>query len=124
MMRFSSTLFVSLALLVATSNGYAPRAPVSAAARSPLFASIVAEPAIAHDVADNVSSKIQTVLEKADDLLLNRAMRFVNHAPIIVTLTALLKQVGSTRFGLDIAPSALSIASPAGLAVPTWYVHV
>ena len=102
-------------------GAFAPRAlPV---VRSPLFApeaSLVSEPQELHDFNDNVSSKIQTVLDKADDLLLKRAMRFVNHAPIIVTLTALLNQLGSTRFGLDIAPSALSIAAPAGLAVPTW----
>lgn len=40
---------------------------------------------------------------------------------MIVTLGTLLKQLESTRFGLDIAPSALKIAIPAGLgAVPTW----
>lgn len=47
--------------------------------------------------------------------------RFVNHAPMIVTLGTLLKQLESTKFGLDIAPSALNIAVPAGLgAIPTW----
>ena len=40
---------------------------------------------------------------------------------MIVTLGALLKQLESTKFGLDIAPSALNIAAPAGLgSIPTW----
>ena len=40
---------------------------------------------------------------------------------MIVTLGALLEQLESTKFGFDIAPSALSIATPAGLgAIPTW----
>uniref|UniRef100_A0A7R9WGV8 Uncharacterized protein n=1 Tax=Pseudictyota dubia TaxID=2749911 RepID=A0A7R9WGV8_9STRA len=124
-MRFTSV--VSLCLL-APAAAYVTVAPINAAARSPLFrpqaslkASVVSEPAVVHDFADNVSGKIQKVLEKADDLVISRAMRFVNHAPVIATLAAMIDKLGSTKFGLDIAPSALALQTPAGLGVPGWF---
>ncbi|CAB9497682.1 expressed unknown protein [Seminavis robusta] len=124
-MRFTTVFSL---LLIAPSAAYVPIAPINAAVRSPLFrspaalkASVVAEPAVVHDVADNVSGKIQSVLEKADDLVLSRAMRFVNHAPVIATLAAMISKLGSTKFGLDIAPSSLSLQAPAGLGVPAWF---
>lgn len=48
----------------------------SAASNSPLFrrASLVSEPDALHDLSDTVSSKLESVMEKADDLVLKRAM--------------------------------------------------
>ena len=128
-MRFFSAIVLGLSL--AYSHSYTSPYPAisrGAAGRSPLFrhqASLaVSEPAVVHDVADSVSQKIQSVLGKADDLVLSRAMRFVNHAPVIVTLATLMSKLGATaqwRFGLDIAPSMLKLQAPAALgAVPTW----
>ena len=91
------------------------------AARSPLFrtqASLqVAEVDGFNDAADSVSDKIQSVLSKADDVILSRAMRFVNHAPVIATLGTMMCKMGAKaqwRFGLDIAPSTLSFSGVAG----------
>ncbi|KAG7337782.1 hypothetical protein IV203_017788 [Nitzschia inconspicua] len=119
-MRLLSALI--LLCLPTYSAAFAPTQHASLS--SPLFrqqATLVSEPESLHNLSDNVSSKLESLMEKADDLLLKRAMRFVNHAPIIVTLGTLLKQLESTKFGLDIAPSALNIAAPAGLgSIPTW----
>jgi hypothetical protein len=122
-MRITSVLAL---IAIAPVAAYIPVTVPNAAFRSPLFrptlrASVVSEPAVIHDVADNVSGKIQSVLEKADDMVLKRAMRFVNHAPVIATLAAMISKLGSTKFGLDIAPSVLAITTPAGLGVPAWF---
>ena len=73
-----------------------------------------------NDITGKVSGAVETVLEKADGIVFSRVMRLVNHAPAVATLSTLLGAVGSTRFGTDIAPGALSFITPAGLAVPTW----
>jgi len=86
----------------------------------PHKSALVPEANVVNDFNSNISSKIATVLKKADGLVLGRAMRFVNHAPAIVTLKALLSALGSTKFGFDVSPSVLSIAAPAGISVPTW----
>ena len=119
-MRFFSLLFLATA-----ANAYVPvTRPV--ASRSPLFrtqASIaVSESDAVNELSNGVSSKIESVLEKTDELFLTRAMRFVNHAPVIATLATMVDKLGgSTRFGLDIAPTALAFQGPAGLgAVPSW----
>ena len=78
-------------------------------------AALVPEPEALNDLAGKISNKVEQVMEKADDLVLKNVMRFVNHAPAIVTLGSLLNQLGSTKYGIDIAPSALSIAAPSGL---------
>lgn len=115
-MRLIATFFL-LPLLTAA---FTPQQPV---VRSALFqrdAALVTEPAALNEFNGGVTSKVESALGLADDLVLKRLMRFVNHAPVVVTLGNLLNQLGSAKYGLDIAPSALSIASPAGLAVPQW----
>ena len=74
------------------------------------------------ELCDNVVSKTETVLGKIDDLVLNRAMRLVNHVPALFTLKQLGAAAGgSVRFGIDSAASAFpAVAAPAMLAVPTW----
>lgn len=115
-MRIIATFFL-LPLLTAA---FTPQQPV---VRSALFqrdAALVTEPAALNEFNGGVTSKVESALGLADDLVLKRLMRFVNHAPVVVTLGNLLNQLGSAKYGLDIAPSALSIASPAGLAIPQW----
>lgn len=72
------------------------------------------------DFAAEVVDKTETILGKADDLILNRVMRAVNHAPAIVTLKALGEAAGSSKYGIDAAASALSVSAPALLSVPAW----
>ena len=116
----------SILFLATVASAYVPITRPVAAVRSPLFRPMasmaIQESSAINDIASDVSGKIGTVLEKTDDLLLSRAMRFVNHAPAIATLSAMIAKLGgSARFGLDIAPSALALSGPAGLgAVPSW----
>ena len=71
MRRFSSVLLLAC-LLPFSTMAFAP-----AATKSPLFrpqASLVSEPDAVHDLSDTISSKLESVMEKADDLVLKRAM--------------------------------------------------
>uniref|UniRef100_A0A7S1BR44 Uncharacterized protein n=2 Tax=Corethron hystrix TaxID=216773 RepID=A0A7S1BR44_9STRA len=113
-----------LATLPMLCGAFAPQAFTPQAstrrAMTPLKSSLVPEVDAVNDFNSNISTKLANVIKKADSLVLTRAMRFVNHAPAIVTLNCLLSTLGSTKFGFDIAPSALSIAAPAGITVPAW----
>ena len=127
-MRVTTLSSIFLALVCLTKVvAYVPNTAI----RSPLLgqaqqhwrlqASVVAEPEVVNNLASNVGDKIKAVLTKADDLVISRAMRFVNHAPVIATLAAMIQKLGSTRFGFDINPSVLALQAPAGLAVPAWF---
>jgi hypothetical protein len=116
-MRFTSLLFC-----LPAAAAFAPQAPLSVrVAPSPHLLKSVTTTA---EACDEVTSKIDTVLEKADDLVVSRLFRVVNHAPVFVTLGVLAKQLGSAKWGLDIAPGALSISSPTYLAIPSWTGYV
>jgi hypothetical protein len=74
-------LAVVAVLLPSFSTAFAPQQQQQrqhASLHSPLFrppqASLVSEPDALHDLSDNVSKKLETVMEKADDLVLKRAM--------------------------------------------------
>lgn len=84
----------------------------------------MAEAAPLTELGDELNNKISAVLKKADSLVLNRGMRLLNHASVIYTLKELTQKLGSSRFGLDIAPSALSLFTPPGLAVPAWVGYI
>ena len=114
---------IALLFLLPNVSAFVPHH--GAATRSTLLTRPVTYPSIpevdvVNDITGKVSGALETVLEKADDIVFSRVMRLVNHAPAIATLSTLLGAVGSTRFGTDIAPGALSFITPAGLAVPTW----
>ena len=73
------------------------------------------------EVTEKVVEKTEEVIGKADDLVLSRAMRFVDHAPILITLRMLAKKAGSTRWGIDMRPAA-AIATP--FAIPAWTGYI
>lgn len=78
------------------------------------------------DVADDIVERSENALDKVDDIVINRAMRFVDHAPVLATLFYYGKQAASTKFGIDAAPDvfASAVATPALLAVPSWVYYV
>jgi hypothetical protein len=75
-------LLAAVVLLPSFSTAFAPQQQQPqqrhASLHSPLFrppqASLVSEPDALHELSDNVSKKLETVMEKADDLVLKRAM--------------------------------------------------
>lgn len=77
-MRLSSAVLPLVCLLLpASSSAFAPRVAKDAALTSPLFrikATLVSEPDAVHDLSDNISSKLESVMEKADDWVLKRLM--------------------------------------------------
>lgn len=116
----------SLLLLPAAAVAFAPVSPIVV---SPTRASTVT----LHDALDDVDDAVKKIEDttekyagKADDLVLNRAMRFANHAPILVTLKALADKAGmsATLTGSVTAnPGAFAGLSTA-LSVPTWCYNV
>jgi hypothetical protein len=116
-MRFTSLLFC---LPVAAAFAPQPHLSVRVAPSPHLLKSV----STVAEGCDEVTGKLDTLLEKADNLVVSRLFRVVNHAPGYVTLGYLAKQLGSTKWGMDIAPGALSIASPAYLAIPSWTGYV
>lgn len=69
-------------------------------------------------IVDTINTKAEDTIGKADDLLISRAMRFADHAPILFTLKALVDKAGASRWGIDVAPSAFSGVGTA-LSIPT-----
>jgi hypothetical protein len=76
------------------------------------------------DLCSDVVSKTEAVVEKADNLILKRAMRFVNHFPAFYTLKQFATAAGSCKLGADAAASTFSYSSPALLALPTWLNNI
>ena len=113
-MRFS--VFYLLAAAVTTS-AFTPTQTI----RSPgvSFTRLTADSDPVAEICDNVVGKTEDVLGKVDEHILSRAMRLVNHVPALYTLRALGSAAGSSRYGIDAAASAFSVASPALLGVPT-----
>ena len=73
---------------------------------------------------DNITGKTEDAIAKADDLVISRAMRLADHAPILVTLKALADKVGSSRWGIDAAPSAFAGQIGTALTIPTAVFNV
>ena len=73
------------------------------------------------EVTEKVVEKTEEVIGKADDIVLTRAMRFVDHAPILITLRMLARKAGSTRWGIDMRPAA-ALATP--FAIPAWTGYI
>lgn len=119
-MRFLSFSVALLFALLKSSDAFAPHTK----ARQPdvriLGKLEAAEVTALTDATNTVADKVDDVLERADELILRRAMRVVNTVPALYTLSELAKAAGSVNFGIDIAPSVLSIAAPAGLELPMW----
>lgn len=78
------------------------------------------------DATDDIIERAESALDKVDDVVVNRAMRFVDHAPVLATLFYYGKQAASTNMGIDAAPAvfASAVATPALLAVPTWIYYI
>jgi len=103
-------------LLPVVAFSFAPPQPVP-------FQSTQLFNAIGDSVAD-ITSKTETVIGKADSLLVKRLLRVVNHLPAIVTLKTLAEAAGSSKYGIDIAASTFSYSTPSLLSAPTWLGNV
>jgi len=103
-----------LFLLPALVSAFAPVRPQIRTYSTRLMENAVA------DTCEDVVSKTEDALGKADEYVLSRALRFVNHAPVLVTLGGFAKAAGSSKYGVDAAASTFKYASPAGLALPVW----
>lgn len=77
------------------------------------------------DVCEKVTSTTEEYVGKADSLILSRAMRVVDHAPMLCTLKALTDKAGISASikGITSDPAAFGGISTA-LAVPTWCFNV
>lgn len=74
------------------------------------------------EIPDEVISKTEELVGKADDVVLKRAMRFADHAPILITLRMLAEKAGdASKLGVNIHPAS-AVASP--LAIPGWSGYV
>jgi hypothetical protein len=73
------------------------------------------------EACEKVTSTTEEYVGKADNLILNRAMRFFDHAPMIVTLKALTEKAGisAKMWSVSSNPGAFAGVGTA-LAVPTW----
>jgi hypothetical protein len=77
------------------------------------------------EACEKVTSTTEEYVGKADSLILNRAMRFVDHAPMIVTLKALTAKAGisASMWSVTSNPGAFAGLGTA-LAVPTWCYNI
>jgi hypothetical protein len=78
------------------------------------------------DACEKIVSKTEECIEKADNLVLSRVMRFVDHAPILLSLKCL-----ADKAGMACAKSGVITTSPTSftglgtaLAVPTWCFNI
>lgn len=97
-------------------------APVRVPSAVPMRSLVVTRNEV-DDACEKITDKTEDVLDKADSMVLGRAMRFVDHAPILVTLKALAEKAGSSKWGIDASASAFTGLSTA-LAVPTWCFNI
>jgi len=119
-MRLFALLFLPTVSAYVPYHGAATRSPLFTRPTPALNAIDIPEVDAINEITDDVSGKVQDAVGKIDDLVLKRIVRAVNHAPVLVTLSTLLSSLGSSKFGVDIGPGALSFITPAGLSVPTW----
>jgi hypothetical protein len=77
------------------------------------------------DVCEKVVNKSEEVIEKADNLVLSRVMRFVDHAPVLLSLKGLASKAGMSvaKTGIVASPSSFAGLGTA-LAVPTWTFNI
>jgi len=112
-----------LLLLPVASVAFAPvRVPGLRTLPSP---SVVVNKNEIEDACDTITSTTEDVLEKADDVVLSRVMRVVDHAPILVTLKCLTDKAGiaCSKWSINANPSAFAGLQTA-LPVPTWCFNV
>jgi hypothetical protein len=78
------------------------------------------------DACEKVVSKTEEVVEKADSLVLSRVMRFVDHAPILLSLKCLTDKAGMacTKTGAITASPSSFTGLGTALAVPTWCFNI
>jgi hypothetical protein len=124
-MRFLSSFSVALLVSLTPSSGaFAPQTMIARRRGQPDTRIVrkvsAAEVTALTDATNTVADKVDDVLQRTDELVLRRAMRVVNTVPALFTLSELAKAAGSTKLGLDLAPTVLSIAAPAGLELPVW----
>ena len=77
------------------------------------------------DFCEQVTSKTEEVVEKADSIVLKRVMRVVDHAPMIYTLKCLANKAGisAEMWSVTTNPSAFEGLATA-ISVPTWCFNV
>jgi hypothetical protein len=77
------------------------------------------------DACEKVVSKTEEVIEKADNLVLSRVMRVVDHAPILFSLKCLADKAGMAvaKSGIVASPSSFTGLGTA-IAVPTWCFNI
>lgn len=77
------------------------------------------------DTCAQINEKTEEALDKADNLVLSRVKRFIDHAPMIVTLKALADKAGMavSRSSINASPGSFTGLSTA-LPVPTWCFNV
>lgn len=111
-------------LLPAASLAFTPVSVPSPATRSPLFRPVPLNNEF-DQACESITSTTEDYVGKADDLVLSRVMRLVDHAPMLYTLKALTDKAGisASLSGITSNPSAFGGLSTA-LAVPTWCFHV
>lgn len=111
-MKFS----LCLLLLPAMASAFAPQPHLSRPSSAVILKNAVT------DVTDDVLSKTEELIGKGDKVVMKRAMRIVDHAPILYTLRMLAEKAGdASKFGINMAPVA-PVASP--LAIPGWSAYI
>jgi len=73
---------------------------------------------------DEISSQTETILGKVDELVGRRAVAAANHVPMLFTLKSLGDAVGSSKFGIDAAPSAFNLNLPLAGALPSYFNYL
>jgi hypothetical protein len=78
-----------------------------------------------NETCTDISDKTEEYVEKADSLIIDRVVRVMNHAPVLVTLMAL-----ADKTGMSISPDGFSAAPEAfegltgDLEIPGWCYNV
>ena len=107
-------------LLPALALGFAPQGRLA-----PMRSSSLVTRNELDDACEKISDTTEDYMGKADSLVLNRAMRFVDHAPMILTLKALTEKAGisARMWSISSNPGAFAGLTTA-LSVPTWCYNV
>lgn len=77
------------------------------------------------DACDKVTDTVEDVMEKGDSIVLKRAMRFVDHAPMLYTLKKLAEKAGwaAEKWSVD-APASAFTGLDTAMAVPAWCFNI
>lgn len=109
-------ILASLSLLPFAARAFAP--PSSALRVTPISLNNQVT-----DVLDDGTAKVEEALSKADSLVLGRAMRVVDHAPILFTLKCLggnLASASSNVFGVGAVATETGAGIATALALPAY----